>query len=75
MEALYCVLSPQLFFCVDGHLNVSSNKYLNMELSEMSEMQTEMSLFRTGCKSNSFLFICNLTMKVNQAAEHWMTEW
>jgi len=69
MEALYCVLAPQLFFCVDGHLIASSNKYLNMKLSEMSEMQTEMSLFRTGCKSISFLFICNLTMMVNQAPE------
>jgi hypothetical protein len=70
MEALYCVLPPQLHFCVDGHLKASSNKYLNMELGEMSEMQTEMSLFRAGCKSISFLFICNLTMMVNQAAEH-----
>jgi hypothetical protein len=54
MEALCCVLTPQLYFCVDGHLEGSSNKYLNMELSEMSEMQTELSLFRTGCKSISF---------------------
>jgi len=70
MEALCCVLSAQLYFCVDGHLKDSSNKYLHMELSEMSEMQTELSLFRTGCKNISFLFICNLTMMVNQAAEH-----
>jgi len=69
MEALYFVLSPQLYFSDDGHLRASSNKYLNTELSEMSEMQTERSFFRTGCKSISFLFICNLTMMVNQAAE------
>jgi len=70
MEALYSVLSPHLYFCVDDHLKVASNKYLNMELSEMSEMQTELSPFRTRCKSISFLLICNLTMMVNQAAEH-----
>lgn len=51
MEALQSVLSPQLYFFDDGHLKVSSNKCLYMVLSEIYEMQTELSAFRAGCKS------------------------